>query len=214
MTSFYLLVGFPDVGVGLGQADVGEDAVDELAGHFRGVDGFVVEAGDDGEDGGSCVGGEGHVAQVDFVEGGFADAEDERAALFEAYVGGTLDEVLGESVGDAGEGAHAAGQDDHSAGGIAAAGDGCADVVFCVLGDFRGGVAEEFFGEVVAAAEAQFFCEDAEGAFCGDEVDAGDAGVGIEKPQEGLSEDGAAGSGESQGEVEAGLVLRDLPCLG
>ncbi len=32
--NLFLLVWFPDVGVGLGQADVGEDAVDELTGHF------------------------------------------------------------------------------------------------------------------------------------------------------------------------------------
>ena len=51
------LVGLPLVGAGLGEADVGEDAVDEFAGHVGGVLGVVVEGGDGGEDGGSGVGG-------------------------------------------------------------------------------------------------------------------------------------------------------------
>ncbi len=142
----------PLVGAGLGQADVGEDSVDELAGHFGGALRMVVEGGDDGEDGGSGVGGELHVAQVDAVEGSLADAEDEGAALFEADVGGALDEVRGEAVGDGGERAHGAGKDDHGVGGIAAAGDVGADVGVGVVLELRAGCAEEFFGEIVAAA--------------------------------------------------------------
>ena len=89
---------------------------------------------------------------MDAVEGGLADAEDEWAILFEADVGGALDEVGGEAVGDGGEGAHGAGKDDHSGGWVAAAGDVGADVGLGVLMDFFGGGAEEFFCEVVAAA--------------------------------------------------------------
>jgi pimeloyl-ACP methyl ester carboxylesterase len=50
-----LLVGLPLVGVGLRQSDVGEDAVDELAGHVLSGLRVVVEGGDGGEDGGSSV---------------------------------------------------------------------------------------------------------------------------------------------------------------
>ena len=91
----------PLVGAGLGQADVGEDAVDEVARHVFGGLRVVVESGDGGEDGGACVGGELHVAQVDAVEGSLADAEDEGAVFLEADVGGALNEVGGETVGDA-----------------------------------------------------------------------------------------------------------------
>ena len=103
------LVGLPLVGAGLGETDVGEDSVDELAGHFFGGLRVVVEGGDGGEDGGSGFGGELHVAEMDAVEGSLADAEDEGAVFFEADVGGPLDEVGGEAVGDGGEGAHGAG---------------------------------------------------------------------------------------------------------
>ena len=64
-----------------------------------------------------------------------------------------------------GEGAHGAGKDDHGGGGIAAAGDVGSDVGFGVVVELGAGGAEEFFGEVVAAAEFQFFGEDAEGVF-------------------------------------------------
>ena len=146
------LVGLPLVGAGLWEAGVGEDPVDELAGHLGGALGEVVEGGDDGEDGGAGVGGELHVAQVDAVERRFADAEDEGAALLEADVGGSLDEVGCEAVGDGGEGSHGAREDDHGVGGVAAAGDVGSDVGVGMLLDLWGGAAEEFFGEVVAAA--------------------------------------------------------------
>jgi len=95
------------------------------------VDGLwvVVEGGDDGEDGGAGFGGYCHVADVDEVQGGFADAQDERAAFLEADVGGALDEVLGEAVSDAAKGPHGARQDDHAVGGVGAAGDGGAYVL-------------------------------------------------------------------------------------
>jgi len=146
------LVGLPLVGAGLGQADVGEDAVNEVAGHVGCGLRVVVEGGDRGEDGGASVGRELHVAEVDAVEGSFADTEDEGAVFFEADVGGALDEVGGQAVGDGGEGAHGAGKDDHGVGGIAAAGDVGADVGFGVMLDFGRWGAEEFFDEVVAAA--------------------------------------------------------------
>ena len=50
-------VGLPLVGTGLGQADVGEDSVDELAGHVFGGLWVVVEGGYGGEDNGTGVRG-------------------------------------------------------------------------------------------------------------------------------------------------------------
>ena len=105
-----------------------EDAGYVVAGYVFDRLWVVVEGGDYGEDGGAgfCCGG--HVADVDEVEGSFADAEEEWATFLEADVGGALDEVLREAVSDAGEGSHGAGKDDHAVGGVGAAGDGGADV--------------------------------------------------------------------------------------
>jgi hypothetical protein len=199
-----LLVGLPLVGVGLGQADVGQDSVDEVAGHVLGRLRVVVEGGDRGEDGGSGVGGELHVAKMDAIEGGFADAEDQGAVFFEADIGGAVDEVGGEADGYGGEGAHGAGEDDHGGGGIAAAGDVGAYVGFGVLLDFVGWGAEEFFYEVGAAAEMEFFGQDSEGVFADDEIDFGDAIVLHGGAEELGGVDAAAGSGYGEGDV-AGL---------
>ena len=58
------------------------------------------------------------------------------------------------------------------------------------------GRAEEFFREVVAAAELQLFGEDAEGVVGDDEVDLCDAGVGGERAEHLGGVDAAAGSGD------------------
>lgn len=113
-----------------------EDAVDVVAGHLGDALRVVVERGDDGEDGCASVGGELHIAQVDAVEGGLADAEDERATLFERDIGGAVNEIGCEAVGDGGEGSHGTGKDDHSGGGVAAAGDVGPDIGVVVLVDF------------------------------------------------------------------------------
>ena len=89
---------------------------------------------------------------MDAVEGCLADAEDQWAVFFEADIGGAVDEIRSEAVRDAREGAHGAGKDDHSVGGVAAAGDVGGDVGFCVVLELGAGGVEEFFGEVVAAA--------------------------------------------------------------
>ncbi len=109
-----------------------------------------------------------------------------------------------EAVGDGGEGAHGARQDDHRFSGVAAAGDVGADVGFSVLLELGARGAEEFFGEVVAAAQVELFGEDAEGVFGGDEVDFGDAGVGGERAEDFGGVDAAAGSGDGEGDVARG----------
>lgn len=106
-----------------------EDSVDELTGHLGGALRKIVERRDGGEDGGSGVGRELHVAQVDSIKRSFADAEDEWTALLEADVGCALNEIRGQAVGDGCERSHGAGKDDHAIGGVAAAGDVCTDVV-------------------------------------------------------------------------------------
>ena len=189
----------------MGQADVSEDAVDEVAGHVLCGLGMVVKGGDCGEDGGAGVGCELHVAEVDAIEGGLADAEDQGSIFFEADVGGALDQVRGEAVGDGGEGAHGAGKDDHRVGGVAAAGDVGAYVGFSVLLDLGRWGAEEFFCEVVAAAEVELFGEDAEGVFADDEIDFSDAIVLYGGAEELGGVDAAAGSGYGQCDGARGL---------
>ena len=177
-----------------------QDAVDVVADHFVYALRTVVEGGGDGEDGGAGFGDGGHVADVNEVEGGFAGAEDEGAAFFEADVGGAVDEVFGEAVGDGGEGAHGAGHHQHGVDGVGAAGDGGADVFIGEQSDIGSRVAEELFGEIVASADAGLFGKDAEGAGRGDEIDAGDAGVGLELAEGFYGDQRAAGAGDRKGD--------------
>ena len=168
--------------------------------------GEIVQGGDEGEDGRAGVGGPVHVADVDFVERGFADAEHQRALLFEANVGGTLDEMAGVAVGDAGQGSDAARQDDHSVGGIGAAGDVGSDVGIGLLVDFAGSVAEHALDEFVAAGEGEFFGQDAQGAVRGDEVDGLNALVALDCQQELLEKQRSAGAGGGDGQVLREMV--------
>ena len=134
-----------------------QDAVDEVAGDV--LDGLrmVVEGGNNRIN--RCTGFSdgGHVANVNEVEGGFADAEDERAALLEADIGGALDKVGGKAVRDAGESAHRTGKNDHRGDGAGTAGDGCADIFMREVLDFFRRVAEKVFGEIVFCSQAVFF---------------------------------------------------------
>ena len=201
-------IGLPDVSAGLGQPHVGEDPTDELMRHLRGVDGAVVKGGHDGKDGGSGVGGQAHVADVDAVKGRLPQAEDERAAFLERDVRGPLDQVGGEAVGDTGERPHAAGDDDHPGGGIAAAGHRRSNVVFRMLDDLIGCAAEQLFRQLVASGDAQFLGQDAQRVVGRDEVDAAHARVGIEQLEQGAAKDGPAGSGEGDGKVLQRLRVR------
>ena len=109
-------------------------------------------------------------------------------------------------MGDGGEGAHGAGQNDHAGRGIAAGGDVGADVgVAEELRFDRGGVAEKAFGELVAACQAELLGEDTEGVFGGDEIDFSDAGVGLERLEHGLGVDRPACTGDRQGEGVGGM---------
>lgn len=126
--------------------------MDELLRHLGGALRLIVERRDGGEDGRSCFGGQLHVAKMDAIERSFAHAENERTAFFEADIGGAMDEVAGETVGDRSERSHGARKDDHGAGGVASAGDGGADVGVAVLAELVAGSAEKLFCKIVAPA--------------------------------------------------------------
>jgi len=131
---------------------VGEDAAGELVGHLVERCRAEVVGGDEREDSRSGVGGAVHVANVNFIERGFANTEHERTFLFEANIGGALDQVRGNAVGNAGKRAHAARQDNHRVGGIGTAGDVGSDVGIRVLLNFAGGAASENLADEIAAA--------------------------------------------------------------
>ena len=82
----------------------------------------------EGKDGGSGVGCPVHIANMNFVERSFADAEHERTFFFKADIGGALDQVRSDAAGNTGERSDAAWQDDHRVSRIRAAGDVGANV--------------------------------------------------------------------------------------
>src|SRR6185437_13560486 len=87
-----LLFRLPDASAGLRQADVSQDAADELAGELGRVCGFQIERRNDGENGCAGFGGPRHVAQVNTVERRFTHTEDEGTMLLEGNVGGAGNE--------------------------------------------------------------------------------------------------------------------------
>lgn len=125
--------------------------MDELSGHFGSVLRMVIEGRNDGKDGSPRVGGKLHVAEVNAVEGRFADTKYQAAIFFQADIGGAMDEVGGHAVCDAGKRPHRAGKDDHGVGGVAAAGNIRADVVLGMLLNLRRWCAEELFCQIIAA---------------------------------------------------------------
>jgi len=187
---------------------VRKDAVDELPRHLCRASRLVVERGNGGKDGGSGLSGQLHIAQMDPIERSLAHAKDKRMALFEADVGGAMDEVAGEAIGDGGERSHGAGKHDHGAGGIASAGDAGADVGVCVLPELIGRCSEQFFCKIVASAQLKFFREDTQGAFGRNEVNARDAIVRSESTQHLDGIDASTGSGYGERDsVSVGLGL-------
>jgi len=150
---------------------VREDAVGEFVGHGIGGLRVVIEGRDQREDGCACVCGQGHVADVDFVEWGLADAEHQRAVLFESDIGGAFDEARGGAVGDASEGAYAAWDDDHGVGRIRPAGHVRADVGIGLLLNLCRRRADDLTEKVGAAFDSEFLGHDAQGAVGSDEID-------------------------------------------
>ena len=193
----------PYICAGLGQTDVRQNAIDELLRHLHLTGRMVVMRRDDGIDGGTGLGRVLHVAQVDGMEGRFANTEHETAALLQTNIGSTFNEVGGHAVGDAGEGSHGAGEYDHRVNQIAATGDGCANIFRRVLlefGEGRGVIrAKKFFDEVRAATEVEFFGKDAECIFRGDKVNAGYAGIGGQSAEHLASVNCPTGTGYGEG---------------
>ena len=180
---------------------MGEDAAGELVGHLVESGRTEVVRGDEGKYGRAGVGGPVHVADVNFVERSFADAEHQRTFFFEADVSGAFDQVRGDAVCNAGKGSHAAGNNDHGVGGIRTTRNVSADISVGLLMDFAGRVSEHLAHQVATAAEFEFFGNDAQGAAGGDEVDRLNAFVAFDSEQQVAEEQRPAGAGGGDGEI-------------
>jgi len=66
-----------------------------------------------------------HVFDVDQTQRCFAGYQDQLFLFFQNHVGGAEQDVFAITVGDAGHGAHGAGDHNHGVGRIGAAGEGC-----------------------------------------------------------------------------------------
>lgn len=106
--------------------------------------GVRVKGGDRRHEDGAHFGELGHGAEVPQVKRGFADHEDEAAALFEDDVGGAGHQCVGGAIGDFAHSADGAGGDDHAVCAEGAAGDAGADIA---------GLIEEarFFADLIEA---------------------------------------------------------------
>ena len=156
---------------------------------------------DERKDGRACVSRPIHVADVDFVQWSFADAKHQRTFLLQANVGGSLDEMRSDSIGDASQGSDTARQHDHSFGGIRAAGNVGADIRVGLLLNFAGSGSEQLLDKVVAAAEVEFFGHHSQGAVGRDEVDSVDALVALDDLQQLAEKNCATGASRSDGQV-------------
>jgi len=184
---------------------VGQHAVGELAGHDFDAGGTVIEGRDEGEDGRTGVGGPVHVADVNLVERGFADAQHERALLLDTDVSGALDQLRGDAVSDPGKRSDAAREDDHSVGGIGTAGHVSTDIGVGLLVDLARGltqvVSQNLADEVATPAKGELLGHDPQGAVGGNEINHFYSWVAFHGQQELAQKKRAAGAGSGDGEV-------------
>ena len=178
------LSAFPAVGIGLRQSNVRQDAVSELAGDVIQAYRSIVEGWDERVDGGPRIGGPVHVPDMNLVERSLANAEHQGALLLQADVRCALDEMGAAAVGNATQGADAAGNNHHSVSWIGAAGDIGADIGVDLLANFIAVCADDLGDEVVAPLEVQFFGHYTEPAIGRDEIHGLNAVVSFDSEQE------------------------------
>jgi len=142
-----------------------------------------------------------HVFEMDAVEGRVAHAEHKLAAFFEHNVSGTGDEVVAQTVGDSAERAHRAGNHEHGINGVAAGGDGSANVSVGKHFNFRGRATEKAARELlgIARSDVQLFGEEALTRFGDDKMYAAYASVSFKQIKRLLREERAACAGHTNG---------------
>jgi len=164
-----------------------------------------IVCGNEWKDSRASVGSTVHVADMDFVERRLANAKNQRALLFEANVGGALDQVRRDAVGDTSQSSDAARQNDHGIGGIRAAGHVGSNIGIRLLVNFSRVAADELPNEVAAAAKAQFLRDDAESAVGSDEVYVLNTGIPIDGREQVASKESPAGSSRGHRQVLKGV---------
>src|ERR1700677_979867 len=141
---------------------------------------------------------------MNFVGWGFAGAEPEGAFLFQATLGGALDEARSHAVSDAAKSTDAARQHQHGIGGIRTAGYVSADIGVRLHLNLADGTSDRstknLTNEIGAAFQAQFLGEHEEGAIGGDEVDGSDAFVAHGSEEKLAQKDRSAGAGGRYGQ--------------
>ena len=169
----------PVVGPRLRQTNVSEDAVGKLPSHFGHAVRAVVESWDQRIDGRARIRRAVHVADVDFAERSFADAEYERPLLLERNIGGTFDELGGDAVGDARQCSHAARDHDHGISGVRAAGNVGANIGVGLKFNLGGFGTEDLFDQIIATADFELLGHNTQGAVGCDEVDVTDPVIAL-----------------------------------
>jgi hypothetical protein len=126
---------------------------------------------------------------VNLIQGRLADAEHQRPSFFESYIGGALDELRSDAVGDARERSNTAGDDNHPIARIGTAGHIRTDIGIRLQLDLAGSFAQDLADEIAASAQREFFGKDAQGAVGSNEVHGLDAGVAVDSEQKLFEED-------------------------
>src|SRR5215469_16896495 len=148
-------------------------AAGKFSGHLVERGGSEIIGGDERKNGRPGIGGAVHVSDMNLVEWSFTNTEHQGTAFFKTHVGGALNQVRGNALGDAGQCADAAGQHDHGIGRVGATGDVGSDIGVRLQMDFaRGAVsAQQLAEQVTAAVQLKFFRHHPQGSIGSDEVD-------------------------------------------
>ena len=88
----------------LRQAKLCEHAIDELLHQVVDALRCVIKCGHGGHDGGAGVMDSQHIFEMNPIERSFAQAQDERAALFQAHVRGASKKIVGNTRSDGAQG--------------------------------------------------------------------------------------------------------------
>lgn len=171
-----------------------EDPADELRRHLPGGLRLVVKRGNHGKDRRTRIGGPSHVADVDLVQGRFTNAQHQPALLLEADIGGPLDQLVCQAIGDLGKGTHTAGNDHHRIGRIRARSNGRPNIVVIKGFDLGGLRSEKLLEQARSTAQPKFLSDHAKGAIGGNKVRLFNTLVGFDPAQHLPQEDRAAGS--------------------
>ena len=143
-----------------------------------------VVGGNERKDGRSRIGSPVHVANMNFIEGRFANTEHQGSSFLEANVGGALQQLRCNSVRHASKSPDAARQHDHRLSGIRTAGNIRAYIGIRLLLNLARLGSEQLRHKVVAPAQIEFFGHHSQRAIRGNEVYGLDAIIVLDREQQ------------------------------